>query len=248
MLTVRLFVCPFDQYREGLTLHDVRYDGQDLFHRLSISDMTVPYGDPRAPLHRKQGASHCPVKPLASRHRLTSTRLLQLSIWESTSSVAVIEILALGPDVVPVLVALVQVTRPTDSASAAIVLVSFTISRPTYVISTDSHHSLPLADVLLNPSQAITSTGGVLHQENVVCMHEQDEGIGLKVCFASITLSKLFPEGLTLNTLPFLQHTNYRTNSPTVLRNRLLVVQQIITVANYGVTFVFFFSLQVKQG
>lgn len=115
-------------------------------------------------------------------------------------------------------------------------------------MSTETHHSLPLADVLLNPSQAITSTGGVLHQENVVCMHEQDEGIGLKVCFASITLSKLFPEGLTLNTLPFLQHTNYRTNSPTVLRNRLLVVQQIITVANYGMTFVFFFSLQGNQG
>lgn len=78
-------------------------------------------------------------------------------------------------------------------------------------------------------------------------MHEQDEGIGLKVCFASITLSILFPEGLTPNPLPFLQHTNYRTNSPTVLRNRVLVVQQIITVANYGLTFVFFFSLQGKQ-
>lgn len=27
-------------YREGLTVHNVRYDGRDIFHRLSVSDMT----------------------------------------------------------------------------------------------------------------------------------------------------------------------------------------------------------------
>lgn len=40
-------------YREGLTLHDVRYGGHSLFYRLSLSEMFVPYGDPRAPYTRK---------------------------------------------------------------------------------------------------------------------------------------------------------------------------------------------------
>ncbi|KAF4539437.1 uncharacterized protein LTHEOB_10100 [Lasiodiplodia theobromae] len=40
--------------REGPVLHDVRYDGRPLFYRVSMSEMTVPYGDPRAPYHRKQ--------------------------------------------------------------------------------------------------------------------------------------------------------------------------------------------------
>lgn len=31
-------------YREGMTIHDVRYDGRPLFYRLSVSEMTVPYG------------------------------------------------------------------------------------------------------------------------------------------------------------------------------------------------------------
>jgi primary-amine oxidase len=40
-------------YREGLTLHDIRYDGRSVFYRLSLSDMFVPYADPREPYHRK---------------------------------------------------------------------------------------------------------------------------------------------------------------------------------------------------
>lgn len=40
-------------YREGLTLHDVRYDGRSLFYRLSLSEMFVPYGDSRSPYPRK---------------------------------------------------------------------------------------------------------------------------------------------------------------------------------------------------
>ena len=40
-------------YREGLTLHDVRYDSHSLFYRLSLSEMFVPYGDPRSPYARK---------------------------------------------------------------------------------------------------------------------------------------------------------------------------------------------------
>ncbi|KAK3337812.1 copper amine oxidase [Cercophora scortea] len=40
-------------YREGMTLHDIRYDNRSLFYRLSLSEMFVPYGDPRAPYPRK---------------------------------------------------------------------------------------------------------------------------------------------------------------------------------------------------
>ncbi|KAF3901344.1 hypothetical protein ABW21_db0201266 [Orbilia brochopaga] len=34
-------------YREGMVINDVTYNGRRVFHRLSLSDMTVPYGDPR---------------------------------------------------------------------------------------------------------------------------------------------------------------------------------------------------------
>lgn len=40
-------------YREGLTIHDLRYDDRSLFYRLSLSEMFVPYGDPRSPYPRK---------------------------------------------------------------------------------------------------------------------------------------------------------------------------------------------------
>lgn len=40
-------------WREGMLLHDVTYDGRELFHRLSLSEMFVPYGDPRTPYSRK---------------------------------------------------------------------------------------------------------------------------------------------------------------------------------------------------
>jgi primary-amine oxidase len=52
--------------------------------------------------------------------------------------------------------------------------------------------------------------GGVTHMPNAVCVHEQDGGIGWK-------------------------HTNYRTGRAAVVRNRELVLQSIITVANYEV-------------
>lgn len=41
-------------HREGPNIHNVTYDGRNLFHRLSLSEMTIPYGDPRSPIHRKQ--------------------------------------------------------------------------------------------------------------------------------------------------------------------------------------------------
>jgi primary-amine oxidase len=39
--------------REGPVLKNVTYDGRSTFHRLSLSEMTVPYGDPRSPYDRK---------------------------------------------------------------------------------------------------------------------------------------------------------------------------------------------------
>jgi primary-amine oxidase len=39
--------------REGPILYDVRYDGRPLFYRVSLSDMNIPYADPRAPFHKK---------------------------------------------------------------------------------------------------------------------------------------------------------------------------------------------------
>lgn len=53
--------------------------------------------------------------------------------------------------------------------------------------------------------------------ESVVCLHEQDTGIGWK-------------------------HTNYRTGRAAVVRSRELVVQSIITVANYEYILAFMFN------
>jgi primary-amine oxidase len=52
---------------------------------------------------------------------------------------------------------------------------------------------------------------------NVICIHEQDNGIGWK-------------------------HTNYRTGRAAVVRNRELVVQSIITVSNYEYILAFMFN------
>ncbi|KAG6000816.1 hypothetical protein E4U21_004959 [Claviceps maximensis] len=40
--------------REGAVLHDVCYENRPILYRLSFSELTVPYGDPRPPFHRKQ--------------------------------------------------------------------------------------------------------------------------------------------------------------------------------------------------
>lgn len=47
------FKIGFNQ-REGIVLYDVYYDGLPLFYRLSLSDMAIPYADPRHPFHKKQ--------------------------------------------------------------------------------------------------------------------------------------------------------------------------------------------------
>lgn len=41
-------------YRDGLVLYNLTYDKRNTFYRLSMAEMTVPYGDPREPYHRKQ--------------------------------------------------------------------------------------------------------------------------------------------------------------------------------------------------
>ncbi|KAF8003081.1 hypothetical protein HF325_002326 [Metschnikowia pulcherrima] len=40
--------------REGFAIYDGWFKGRQVFYRISLSEMTVPYGDPRAPYHRKQ--------------------------------------------------------------------------------------------------------------------------------------------------------------------------------------------------
>ncbi|KAL1297654.1 hypothetical protein AAFC00_006209 [Neodothiora populina] len=136
-------------YREGMTVHDVRYDGRAVFYRLSVSEMTVPYGDPRSPFHRKQAFD-------------------------------------LG-----------------DAGAG----------------STANNLSLG-CDCL----GAIKYFGGWLNNdkgkpvpaENVICLHEQDYGIGWK-------------------------HTNHRTQNPAVVRARNLVLQSILTVGNYEYVFAWIF-------
>lgn len=36
-----------------MTIHDVSFMGRQAFYRLSLSEMFVPYGDPRNPIYRK---------------------------------------------------------------------------------------------------------------------------------------------------------------------------------------------------
>lgn len=38
--------------REGMVLYDVRYDDRTLFYRMSLSEMSIPYADPRHPFHK----------------------------------------------------------------------------------------------------------------------------------------------------------------------------------------------------
>jgi len=132
-------------WREGLVLHDITFDGRELFHRISLSEMFVPYGEPRAPLHRKSafdlgnyGAGHA-----ANNLKLGCDCLGVIKYFDGHM---------LGPD-----------------------------------------------------GQGYT-------QPNVVCLHEVDAGIQWK-------------------------HTNWRTGNAVVVRRRQLVLQFIITVANYEYAF-----------
>ncbi|XWW93085.1 hypothetical protein V2A60_001013 [Cordyceps javanica] len=137
-------------YREGLTLHDIRYDGRSLFYRLSLSEMFVPYGDPRAPYARKAAFD------LGNDGAGINANNLQL-----------------GCDCLGT------------------------------IKYFDAYHNTP--------------AGGAMKMPNVVCCHEQDDGILWK-------------------------HTNFRTKNPVVARSRILVLQTIITVSNYEYIFAWHFG------
>ncbi|KAK6330431.1 hypothetical protein TWF696_003527 [Orbilia brochopaga] len=137
-------------HREGMVLYNVTYDGRDLFYRVSLSDMAVPYGDPRKPYHRKQA----------------------FDLGDAGAGVMANN-LKLGCD----------------------------------CLGTIGYLSFPLAD----------DKGEPMVMQNCICVHEQDAGIQFK-------------------------HTNYRTGNSVISRMRELVLQSIITVANYEYIFAFIFN------
>ncbi|KKK16254.1 copper amine oxidase [Aspergillus ochraceoroseus] len=153
--------------REGLVIHNITYDGRSLFYRLSVSEMTVPYGgktsltgwmeqianleiDPRAPFHRKQAFDVGDVG-----FGITANQL------------------SLGCDC--------------------------------------------LGHIKYFDGYRCDSKGNPVLLKNVICLHEQDNGLQHK-------------------------HTNYRSGAATVVRNRQLVAQMICTVSNYEYIFAFIFD------
>ncbi|KAL8711071.1 MAG: hypothetical protein Q9220_004452 [cf. Caloplaca sp. 1 TL-2023] len=137
-------------HREGMVLHDIRYDNRSVFYRMSLSDMVIPYADPRHPFHKKAAFD-------------------------------------LG------------------DAGAGVMANNLKLG-------CDCLGSIHYLDAMLN-----TEKGEPWPMENVVCIHEQDAGIGWK-------------------------HTNYRTGIAALVRSRELVVQSIITVANYEYIMAFIFN------
>ncbi|CRK31911.1 hypothetical protein BN1723_014575 [Verticillium longisporum] len=131
--------------REGAVVHDIRFDGRSVLYRLSMSDMTVPYADPRPPFHRKQA----------------------FDFGDGGLGNAVNN-LTLGCDCLGVIKYFDGVLTGAD--------------------------------------------GSANETKNVICLHEQDAGINWK-------------------------HTNWRTGRAVVTRRRELVIQFIITLANYEYIF-----------
>ncbi|CAG9983778.1 unnamed protein product [Clonostachys byssicola] len=127
--------------RDGLIIYNATFDGRQTFYRLSMSEMTVPYGDPRKPYHRKQAFDAGDVG-----FGITANQL------------------ALGCDC--------------------------------------------LGHIKYFDGYRCDSRGNPVLLKNVICMHEQDNGLQHK-------------------------HSNYRNNEATVVRNRELVLQMICTVSNY---------------
>ncbi|KAK3313252.1 copper amine oxidase [Apodospora peruviana] len=136
--------------REGMILYDVHYDNKPLFYRLSLSDMSIPYADPRTPYHRKAAF---------------------------------------------------------DLGDAGAGIMANNLQLGCDCLGSIYYISSVLAD----------AEGKPVNMPNVVCVHEQDAGIGWK-------------------------HTNYRTNRAVVVRNRELVLQTILTVSNYEYILAFIFN------
>jgi len=149
--------------REGMVLFDVsishlditltpqiRYDERPLFYRVSLSDMNIPYADPRHPFHKKSAF---------------------------------------------------------DLGDAGAGLMANNLQLGCDCLGAVYYISGLLAD----------DAGAPAPMPNAVCVHEQDAGIGWK-------------------------HTNYRTGRAVVVRARELVLQSIITVANYEYIMAFVFN------
>jgi len=152
--------------REGATIHDLRYDGRSVLYRLSLSEMTVPYGDPRPPFHRKQAFD-----------------------FGDAGAGRAANNLALGCDCLGVI-------KYFDAVMTA----------------SDGHASL---------------------SKNVVCLHEQDNGIGWK----HTNYGSKWPNPLSGEKLLC---TNPRIAQTAIIsRSRELVIQFIITLANYEYIFAY---------
>jgi primary-amine oxidase len=136
--------------REGMVLYDVRYAGRSLFYRLSLSDMNIPYADPRHPYHKKSAF---------------------------------------------------------DLGDAGAGIMANNLQLGCDCLGSIHYLSAVLSD----------DKGSTIDMPNVVCIHEQDAGIGWK-------------------------HTNYRTGRAAVVRSRELVLQTIITVSNYEYILAFIFN------
>ncbi|KAF2457990.1 amine oxidase [Lineolata rhizophorae] len=137
-------------YREGMVLHDVSYDGRQLFYRLSLAEMFVPYGDSRSPYPRKAA----------------------FDLGNDGAGVNANN-LKLGCDCLG------------------------------HIKYFDGYHH--------------TTSGDPIKLPNVICCHEQDDGILWK-------------------------HMNTRTKNPVTTRSRVLVLQSIITVTNYEYIFAFYLN------
>jgi primary-amine oxidase len=127
--------------REGAVLHDICYENRPILYRLSYSELTVPYADPRPPYHRKQAFD------LGDGGFGRAANNLELGC-DCLGAIHYVDSLLSAPD-----------GEPTPAKS-------------------------------------------------VICLHEQDNGILWK-------------------------HTNFRTNRAVVTRMRELVIQCIVTLANY---------------
>lgn len=122
-----------------MVLYNVSYAGRSLFYRLSLSDMDIPYSNPRQPFHKKAAFDLGDVGAGTTANNLK-----------------------LGCDC---------------------------LGSIHYVSAVLANHE-----------------GNVQDMPNVMCIHEQDNGIGWK-------------------------HTNFRTGRAAIVRNRELVVQTIMTVS-----------------
>ncbi|KAE8155079.1 copper amine oxidase [Aspergillus avenaceus] len=137
-------------WREGLTLHGMSFDGGSTFYRVSLSEMFVPYGDPRNPIYRKGAFDLGNVGAGVTANNLQ-----------------------LGCDC--------------------------------------------LGMIKYIDGCVVAADGSPSPRPSAICIHEIDNGIQWK-------------------------HTNHRTGKATVVRKRQLVLQTIITVANYEYIFMWYFD------